>query len=479
MRASPDPRFATRPDLDAPTYGGTVAQIAVALGTPLMPWQRAVVDTAMECDPETGQLRYPVVVVTVPRQSGKTALLRALFAHRAVFWPDASCWLTAQKRESARDIWLEIAKRLERSVLADLIALRRTNGSEAVQWKNGSETRIFAPSEDALHGKSTRLVAVDEVWAFTSPQGASLMQAIVPTQATIPGAQIWLVSTAGTGRSGWLRGLVDTCRTALAEGREAPAAYFEWSIPEDADLEDDEVFAAHHPALGHTITPHALAQARALMSASEYARAYGNYWVSSDRFAINPVLWERARALEPFDPASPVSFGVEVDADRGGGVITVAGRLPSGQVAVEVVQTGGGVGWIVPRVLELTRRHRPLAVVVDPHGPARTVHAALAEQRAQAVPLADFDAGDYISAHSEFVDGLVDGTLRQRPDRAGRLTAALAAAQTRLVREQEVLSRQADADGNSPAALIAAELAAYGLAHPPHRTPAPLLRIAD
>ena len=33
------------------TLGGAVAEVAEALGTPLMPWQRQVADVAMELDP--------------------------------------------------------------------------------------------------------------------------------------------------------------------------------------------------------------------------------------------------------------------------------------------------------------------------------------------------------------------------------------------------------------------------------------------
>ena len=60
--------------------GGAVAQVAKALGTPLMPWQRMVADVALELDPATGRLAYRQIGLTVPRQSGKTTLLEAILA---------------------------------------------------------------------------------------------------------------------------------------------------------------------------------------------------------------------------------------------------------------------------------------------------------------------------------------------------------------------------------------------------------------
>src|SRR6266508_5204234 len=66
------PLYATPRDPTRKTLGGAVAKVAKALGTPLMPWQRLVADVAMEVDPRTGRLVYGEVVVTTPRQQGKT-----------------------------------------------------------------------------------------------------------------------------------------------------------------------------------------------------------------------------------------------------------------------------------------------------------------------------------------------------------------------------------------------------------------------
>jgi hypothetical protein len=427
-----------------------------------MPWQRQVAATALECD-AGGVLRYPLVVVTVPRQSGKTTLLRPVFARECLFRQDASTWLTAQKRGDARDTWLGIVKVLERSSLAPMLSVRRANGTEAVNWANGSELRIFAPSEEALHGKTTRLVGVDEAWAFDAVQGTALMQAIVPTQATQPGAQVWIVSTAGTARSQWLRAMVEQGRADSGKAG-GGVAYFEWSIPEDADPTDLDVYAAHHPALGRTITRRSLSAAMDVMGPAEFARAYGNLWTTSDAFAIAPELWEGCRTHEPFAEHAPIAFAVETAADRSATVIMAASQLADGRTAMEVVEHRGGVAWAIERVRELAKRHRPVAVVIDPIGPARPVWTGLTERRPPVTSVADFGAAELIAAQTELLDGLTGRRIAHRSHE--RLDAALAAATIRRVREVEVFSRQVAADGASPAALIAGMLALWGLSHP-------------
>ncbi|MDG4860134.1 hypothetical protein P8605_18590, partial [Streptomyces sp. T-3] len=152
-----------------------------------------------------------------------------------------------------------------------------------------------------------------------------------------------------------------------------------------------------------------------------------------------------------------------------------ASRLPDGRAAIEVVEHRGGIGWAAPRLLELIERHRPAAVVIDPHGPARPVWSRLTETRGAYVPMLDFGVAELVASHTELLDGLVSRQVAHRSHE--RLDAAVSAATTRVVREVEVMSRTVAADGTSPAAVIAGMLALYGLEHPPEQQ-RPTLRVA-
>lgn len=78
------PRFGTPRDLSRVTLGHEVGEVARRLRKPLMPWQQHAVDVALEVDPDTGELFYEEVVISVPRQSGKTTLLLALMIWRCL-----------------------------------------------------------------------------------------------------------------------------------------------------------------------------------------------------------------------------------------------------------------------------------------------------------------------------------------------------------------------------------------------------------
>src|ERR671910_3063351 len=79
LRSGVAARWATKRTRRA-TYGRKVAEVAEALGIELLPWQRQVADVALEH--VRGRLAYRDVVVSVPRQSGKSTLVLTVIVHR-------------------------------------------------------------------------------------------------------------------------------------------------------------------------------------------------------------------------------------------------------------------------------------------------------------------------------------------------------------------------------------------------------------
>lgn len=73
------------------------------MGGPLMPWQKQVASVGMELDPrQPGAFRYDVVVVSVPRQSGKSYLVRAVMADRILSYNNHEVVMTAQTGKDAK-----------------------------------------------------------------------------------------------------------------------------------------------------------------------------------------------------------------------------------------------------------------------------------------------------------------------------------------------------------------------------------------
>jgi phage terminase large subunit-like protein len=294
------PRWGTPRRTDRATLGPRLGQMAAALGKPFMPWQQHVADVAMEVDPATGLLAYREVVVTVPRQSGKTTLVLGFMVHRALgFALPQVITYTAQSRIKAREKWEdEHLPILEKSPLKSLFRVRKTTGNEAILWRNGSRHGIESTTEKAGHGPTLDLGVIDEAFAHVDSRGE---QAFKPAMITRPSPQLLVCSTAGTLKSVYLRGKVDAGRIRTDLGTAESVAYFEWSAPDESDPADPETWRACMPALGIVradgtgITEATIRAEFESMELPDFRRAYLNQWL--DNFpeewqTISPDAWD-------------------------------------------------------------------------------------------------------------------------------------------------------------------------------------------
>ena len=433
------PRWATRRTPGRRSFGRAVGKVAAALGTPLMPWQQLVADVALEVL-DDGSWAYRTVTCSTPRQSGKTTLVGPVHLHRALTVPRPT-YLTAQKRGDARDTWLDVVNRLRTSPLSELARIRESNGDEGVWLPGGGAFRVFAPTEDALHGKANSLVTVDEGWAFDLAQGTALEQAILPTFTTT-GGQLWMVSTAGHGRSAWLRHYVDTGRSAVESGASTGHCHVEYGLDDataaavaaglDGGAADRaaafDLLLQHHPANGLTLDRGAIEQAARTMTTDQFLRAYGNVWTASADRVIPDHVWQAALVDDaPAPTPGLVALAFDVAVDRSWRAVAAAWRDSStGPLRVDVIDCHPGTGWLAQRVRELSTRWRPVGIGYDRAGPAVDVADELQRGGLQLQPT---NGAEYAAACVAFLSGITERRTTH-PGRAA-LDDAVGAAATR------------------------------------------------
>ncbi len=438
-----------------------------------MPWQNAAGDLLGEVD-DRGRFTHPTAVVSVPRQAGKTTLVGAVMVHRALTGPRRKIWYTAQTGKDARKRWLELVDSVLASRLHPLVTVKRTNGSEGLLFANGSAITPFPPTEDALHGEQSDLVVIDEAWSFSEYEGDYLIQAIIPTQSTRPGAQTVIVSTRGTAESAWFHNYV-------ARGRAGDGvALVDYGLDDGADPEDLDAVAAAHPAYGHTMDRDSLIAGRSGMtSPHQFARAYANRATGARERLIEPAALAAARHSAEFDrSAVPLAFGAAVDLDRTETAIVAAAEV-DGVPVLEVIEQRAGTAWAAPRLAELVGRWSSVGLVVDPTGPSSTLYDAV--DRAE-IELVAFAGRDRTTADTDLLDRFrhTDPAGDPAPlvgmiDHAG-LSLALDIVTMRRIGDGLAFSRR-----GSPgpiAVLEAASNALFALAHRPAVQAPPIMRFA-
>ena len=451
----PTPKFATPRDPTVPTMGVRQGAFArVWLRKPLMPWQQLVADVSGELQPD-GLPRHRLIVVTLPRQAGKSHLAMAQTGERAFSRPEFLAWYTAQTGGDARDQFLKFNDDvIDGTPLDRVVHTLRGNGHEVMRWPNGSTIRPHPPTEKALHGKQSDRNDIDEGWAFTEDEGKQLLQAISPTQLTRPGAQTFIWSAGGTAASTWLASLV-----ARGRAGDPGICYFEWGIPDDLPLDDLEAVAAYHPAYGHTVSLDSMRTLRTqLEDDAEFARAAGNRWTEVIGGAIRADTWREVQWGASIPDDARVAFGAARAAD--GSEVAVAAAAEVGDLVVcEVLDVLPDVHGAAVHVAAWAEGQR---LAVDPSGPSAALHAALTKDHVRG--LLTMTTRDVSVACTDLTDALKPRKYRFRPHPA--LDAAVRVAGTRRVGDGGVAWARVAA-GSSIAALEACTNAAWALRNRP------------
>lgn len=391
-------------------YGAEVARVAAMLGTPLMPWQQLVSDIATEqvTDPNNGLLvpAYREVIISVPRQVGKSTLVLALLLHRALLSSTPqrlayTCQTGWDARKKLLDDWVPL---IEKSPLGNGVKrIYRGAGNEAVLFRNDSRLETLPTTATAGHGRTLDAGVIDEAFSDTDDRRE---QAMLPAMATRKAAQLFVVSTAGTNESTYLRRKVAAGRAAVAENINTGIAYFEWSAAENADPDDPTIWEKTIPSLGLTLDIETIRHARATMTDNEFRRAWLNTWTQATELAIPAAAWNKAQN-ERARPNAPLTYCLDISLDRALASIAVADEHGN----CELIDNKPGTGWVVERLTEIVNKHGG-RVAIDMYGPAGAYAPVLEQHKIEVVKYA---LKDVCHAANRFYDALIGGTINIRP----------------------------------------------------------------
>lgn len=414
-----------------------------------MPWQQMIADVGGELS-EDGLPAYREVIISVPRQSGKTTLVLAWECHRAIMWgrPQRITY-TAQTGEDARKKLID-----DQGPLIDPASLVRTPlsaavrrifrgaGASSIDFLTGSRIVLISSGKDAGHGKTSDLAIIDEAFADTDDRRE---QALVPAMLTRKDAQTLVLSTMGTEESVYWNRKVTAGRDAVAMGLTSGTAYFEWSAEPDLPIDDPETWYSCMPALGHTQSLAAVQHARQTMSEGDFRRAMLNQPTVSDERVIPVGLWN-AVCNDQVAPRGTLTFALDVNPERSGAAIVVCDDTG----AVELIESKSGIGWVVEACRTLCKDGAEM--VIDVFGPAGSIVSELTQASVRVV---EYKSREVTYACSGLYDAIADGTIRVRSNSV--LDSAVAGASRKTSGDAWLWARRDS--GSDISALVAMTLA--------------------
>jgi len=381
MQAEPvntaKPRWMTPRRPERPTRGPVIAKVAEMLGFPLKLWQRAVADVIGEYDPVTGLHYYSTVIITGPRQIGKTSIFLPIAVARCLFYgPNQQVMYTCQDRNHAykkfMDEQVAVIQASPKFKEGKDYTIRRTNGQERVKWeRTQSSQMISAVKETSGHGGSLDLVNVDEAFAHQDTSIDSSFSVPMQARTMSPhlGPQMFIMSTKGA-NSPYLDSKIDVGRKAVEKDLGEGVFFCEFSADPSTkgfDPYDESMWWKTHPTLGDLLGLKFMRDQATVLSQEDFCRAYLNIKPEGKKLnlAIELTPWTDCLVADSEILGTP-SIAVDLPPNESDdSCIVAAGLNPSDKWLLDVIDSRPGDDWIIDRLRQLRERHGIGAVTLE------------------------------------------------------------------------------------------------------------------
>lgn len=458
------------------TYGDEVNGFMASIGRPGDPWQQEIVRVAFGVQDDGLWAAYELMVL-VARQNGKGWVTDAIELGGLFLFREALILHSAHVFKTSRAAFNRLVELCENNdwLRKRVNNVSRSKGDEGIyltKAAGGGSLQFIARTDGtraAARGLTGSTTVFDEAFALTAGQ----YQAQTPTLSTIPNPRIIYTSTPPDEDSGPMPddAMLPSVRKRGHRGADRTAC-FEWSPPPGYKVTaefDADMARRCNPAEGIRIAEWFLRkQHGAFVDAGKpekYATEHLGLWQDKeDRgwFAFLETDWKIAQDPDSTNVQRP-SYGIEVSRDLAMMSIGAAGRREDGKRHFELVDrfpadTGKLIGQLKKRI----SKFEPVAIVVDPAGPAGYLipdierHCEITVVKPAAREVAAACASVYTGISAQDVASR-DVKVRPHPS----LDAAARAADWRDRGDAKVFDRRND-DGPDVAPLMAVALADHG-----------------
>jgi hypothetical protein len=436
-----------------------VRDTSARIGVAFDPWQ-AELNRCVLAKTGDGGYAAGTVVLSVPRQAGKTFDIGGLVFADSIINPGTTTIWTAHRFKVARetfDVLRGWARASELAAHIDCSAITTGAGNETIPFRNGSRIVFAARERGAIRGFSavSRLI-LDEAQILTD----AALSDLAPTMNTVANPQMILTGTPP--KAADAGDVFTRLRTEALRGESDGVLYVEFSAASDADPDDRGQWRAANPSHPGRTSEKAIVRLRQLLTGEDFRReALGIWDATSAHLVFGSGAWEACKAPEPHG-LTMLAVGVAVSRNLTSSAIVAAGVDGDGNTVVKPLRVADEVGWVPAEVKRLQDEHG-VPAVIDGGGPGASLIPGLQADGVRLRVAATKDVLDSCERFHELVRG---GTLRH----AGypELDRAVAGATQRSVGERWAWGRRQSSEDISP--LEAATLAAWGVDRPARRS---------
>ncbi len=402
------------PDGIVTTAWPRVVAKCAEMGVSFDPWQHGIGSIALG-KRKSGKYAATVggVVMSIPRQVGKTFLVGMIMIALCVIFPGFTALWTAHRTRTASMTFASMQAMVKKKkIWPHIDAIRTSNGEQEIRFKNGSII-MFGAREQGFGRGFDKVDA--EIFDEAQILSEKALEDMVPAANQSTQASGALLFFMGTPPRPTDPGEEFSNRRAKAlSGKAKNIVYVEFAADPQADPDDREQWAKANPSFPHRTPVESLERMREnLTDDDSFKREALGIWDAEDSArVIDEVSWNLVA-----DPASMaidrLSLAIDVPPNRGVSSVSLAGLRADGRWHVELDDSRKGVDWVIPWVVARAAKNRLHAVVVDEM-------SGLVERRRDRnyligtdiiVTLAAAEGRDMAIACAKFYDGILDRSV--------------------------------------------------------------------
>ncbi|NYD43942.1 terminase large subunit domain-containing protein [Nocardioides panaciterrulae] len=382
------------------------------------------------------------VVLSIPRQVGKTYLIGAIIFALCLANPGTLVLWTAHRYPTANETFQSMKTMVEQPKLRPhIVSATNPGGNGVIKFRNGS--RILFGARERGFGRGFQKVAVivfDEGQILTQ----SALDDMIPATNTHPNPLVFFIGTPPkpTDPSDVFLNM----RHEALSGESGDYLYVEFSADEDADPADREQWAKANPSFPHRTPARAMLRMKRLLGMESFLREGLGIWDRVGGLGIFTAgAWSRCfigygeDGETPLEPVGePLALGIAADLDQTwlslGAAVGNDGKHHLGSV----LRCRADVD--AERFVAEVKRiqvERGVPVGIDKKGPASFLIPALEDAGVQ---LTYLGLDDFVQSCSDLRTAVEQGTVTHGD--YDDLNTAVDAAGWRKVGERRVFARK-------------------------------------
>ena len=361
MEPRQTPTFEANIPDDLSGDGRMACELASAyFGDPL-PWQPHLLDAMLARD-ERDRYVLRSIGISVPRQNGKSWVVRARCFYGAL--NGEKILYTCQHGDTSDQMFQELAQAFEdesNPELHDLLlAVRRTNGQQAIKLRNGGLIRFTTRTDSLARGKTYDVLIYDEAQELTEKQQAASLPAISAGAKHNP-QTIYLGTPPNPDNIGTV---FLSLHEAVHSGK-SKMGWIEWGATEIGDVNDEARWYEFNPSMGILLDHAAVKGEAEQMQPDVFARERLGWWSPVGGKGIYALISKKWRDCEVASAPreGKLAFGVKFSHDSLHAAVSWALADRDGPSYVELYDVMGSSGGTVAISDMLLRNRDEIACV--------------------------------------------------------------------------------------------------------------------